>query len=305
MTRPRIKAYSYLLVVALIWGVAGPVIKYTLPDFPPMIFLSYRFLISILVLTPVVIIKKPKLPKQKRDFFMLTLIGLLGSSINLGLLFYGYNYTTALDASLLSATSPIFVVAASALFLKEHVTKQERYGVLLTFFGTLAIVLEPLIDGGLFSYDNLLGNILIILANITWVLYVIFSKLELKQKMDPLFMTLYMFLLGFLSTLPLAIIQSRSLGSLINIISSAPLRPHLGVLYMAILSGSLAYFLYQRAQKTIEASEATLFGYLSPIFAAPLAVFWLGEKITIHFVFGALIIALGVFVAEHKKKKII
>ena len=42
----RFTAYFLLLIVSVIWGVAGPVIKFTLHDFPPLIFLSYRFAIS-------------------------------------------------------------------------------------------------------------------------------------------------------------------------------------------------------------------------------------------------------------------
>lgn len=72
---------------------------------------------------------------------------------------------------------------------------------------------------------------------------------------------------------------------------------------MALLSGSLAYFLFNKAQKTIEIGEASLFAYLYPIFSTPLAVLWLGEKITPIFMVGAIIIALGVFVAEVKKNR--
>jgi drug/metabolite transporter (DMT)-like permease len=302
MTSSRIRAYILLIIVAAIWGFAGPVIKYTLPDFPPIIFLTYRFAISLLILIPVTISMKQSLPKNKKDIFILTLVGLLGSSINLGLLFYGYNYTTALDASLLSATAPIFVVAASAFVLKEKVTKNERLGVFITFIGAITIILQPLAEGGLFTFKNIYGNLLIIAANMAWVLYVVLSKYELKQKVKPLLMTTYTFFLGFITLLPLAIFQSGGISNLFKQLASTPVKPHLGVWYMAILSGALAYFLYQKAQKSIEASEATLFSYLSPLFAAPLAVFWLGELLTPTFLLGSVIIALGVFIAEFKKR---
>jgi len=73
---------------------------------------------------------------------------------------------------------------------------------------------------------------------------------------------------------------------------------------MAILSGSLAYFLYVRAQRSIEVSEATLFNYLQPVFAIPLAIFWLGESLSTSFIFGAGIIALGLIIAEYKRREI-
>jgi drug/metabolite transporter (DMT)-like permease len=302
MTKYRLNAYIYLLLVAAIWGIAGPVIKYTLPDFPPFIFLSYRFLISIIFLLPFVIIKGVKLPKNKRDLITLVVISLLGSSINLGFLFYGYKYTSVLDASILSSSSPLFVVAAGAIFLKEKVTKREKVGLLIAFCGSVVIVLQPLIEGGFFALQNLLGNLLIISANFTWVAYIILSKIELRHKVDPFTITFFMFFLGFLTLLPLAIIQSGGFLQLTNQVTNSPINSHLGVWYMALLSGNLAYFLYQKGQKSIEASEATLFTYLSPLFAAPLAVYWLGEKVTTPFVVGVTIIAVGVFIAEYKKR---
>ena len=301
MSKERIKSYILLLIVAAIWGIAGPVIKYTLPDFPPMIFLTYRFFISSILMIPIVLVLKPKFPRSKREIFMLTVAGLMGSSINLGLTFYGFDMTTVLDVTVIGNTGPIFVVAAGALFLKERVTKREITGIIITFLGTLIVVAEPLFSNSLFNLESLYGNILIIIANITWVIYIVISKKELHHKVDVMLMTTYMFVIGFLSSLPFALFQTKGLVNLLLIVSTAPFKAHLGVWYMAVLSGSLAYFLYQEGQKKIEASEATLFGYLSPLFAAPLAVFWLNEKLTLPFIIGTFVVMLGVFVAEYRK----
>ena len=303
MNSSRPKAYFYLILVAAIWGAASPVIKYTIPDFPPFIFLTYRFFITCLILLPIALINKISLPKNSKDLVILFIVSLLGSSINLGLLFYGYVYTTALNASLISAMSPLFVVAAGAIFLKEKVTRIEKVGLLIAFVGTLIITFQPIAENNLFVGKNILGNLLIIAANFAWVAYVILSKYELKHKINPLQITTYMFFVGFITLLPFATNQSGGFHMLIKNTINAPLKAHLGVWYMAILSGALAYYLYQKGQKNIEASEATLFSYLSPLFAAPLAIFWLGETITIPYIIGAIIIAAGVFIAEYKKSQ--
>jgi len=252
---------------------------------------------------PIVLVLKPKFPKSKREILMLTITGLLGSSVNLGLLFLGVDKTSVLDATIIGNSGPIFVVLGGILFLKEKVTKKERLGIIITFVGTLAIVVEPLLSGGVFNTKSLIGNSLIILSNISWVFYIVISKKELHHKVDTFLMTTYMFILGFFTTLPLALLQTKGLGNLMIIISTAPLKAQLCVWYMAVLSGSLAYYLYQEGQKKIEASEATLFGYLAPFFAAPLAIFWLKEKITLPFVIGAFIVFIGVFIAEYRKAK--
>lgn len=252
---------------------------------------------------PIAIVLKPKFPKLKREIIMLTLAGLLGSSINLGLSFYSFEKGSVLDISIIGNTAPIFVVLGGIFFLKEKVTKRETLGIIITFIGALIVVIEPLFNQAHLNIFSLSGNFLAILANITWVLYIIITKKELHHKIDILFMTTYMFVLGFLSCLPFALYQSGGATNLLYIISLAPFKAHLGVWYMAVLSGSLAYFLYQKGQKNIEASEATLFSYLSPIFAAPLAVFWLKEEVTLPFIIGTTIVILGVFVAEFRKIK--
>ena len=301
MSKDRLKSYTLLLVVAAIWGIAGPVIKYTLPNFPPMVFLTYRFFISTLLMLPIVWVFKPKFLYSKREIVMLTAAGLLGSTLNLGLLFLGIEKTTVLDAIIIGNTAPIFVVIGGMYFLKEKISKKELAGIIVTFFGTLIIVVQPLFEGNLFNSQAIVGNLLIVAANIAWVFYVIITKPELKHRVDNLTMTTFTFLIGFLTSLPFALLQTKGAVNLLLMVSAAPLLSHLGVWYMAVLSGSLAYFLYQEGQRKIEASEATLFGYLSPLFAAPLAIFWLKETLSVPFIIGTAVVTIGVFIAEYKK----
>jgi drug/metabolite transporter (DMT)-like permease len=69
---------------------------------------------------------------------------------------------------------------------------------------------------------------------------------------------------------------------------------------MALISGTLAYFLFIRGERSIEAGEAGLFAYLQPLFTVPLAILWLGERVTPAFIIGATIVGIGVYVAEKK-----
>ena len=251
---------------------------------------------------PIVLVLKPKFPNSKREIVMLTIAGVLGSSVNLGLLFFGFDKSNVLDASIIGNTAPIFVIIGGVILLKEKVTKKEIIGVAVTFIGTLMVTIEPLFSGGFSGSSSTAGNILIIFANISWVFYIVITKKELHHKVDIMLMTTYMFVLGFITTLPFAIVETKGILNLLLTISVAPLKAHLGVWYMAVISGSLAYFLYQEGQKKIEASEATLFGYLSPLFAAPLAIFWLKETVTTPFIIGTAIVVLGVIIAEFRKK---
>jgi drug/metabolite transporter (DMT)-like permease len=73
---------------------------------------------------------------------------------------------------------------------------------------------------------------------------------------------------------------------------------------MAIFSGTIAYWLWQIGQKTVEVSEAALFDYLTAIFTVIFAVIFLGEAITLPFIIGAVILVIGIFIAETRHKMI-
>src|SRR3989339_1380557 len=127
---PRVKAYLMLLGVALIWGIAGPVIKLTLTGIPPLLFVTYRFFIASIFALPFLI---PKLYNIKKNFWLLLLYGFLNSTATLGLLFLGTDKTTLLDMSLLSLLGPILMILFGYFFLKEHVTAREKIGIVVAF----------------------------------------------------------------------------------------------------------------------------------------------------------------------------
>jgi drug/metabolite transporter (DMT)-like permease len=74
-----------------------------------------------------------------------------------------------------------------------------------------------------------------------------------------------------------------------------------GVFYMAVFSGLIAYTLYNYGLSKIEATEASVFYYLQPVFGIPLGVFLLSERITLVFVISALLISIGVYFVEKRK----
>jgi len=304
MNPKRLRSYIYLIIVAAIWGAAGPVIKFTLKELPPFTFLTYRFFISSLILVPIMIGLKEKFPKNSKQNLTLLILSLLGTTVNLGLLFVGLKFTTVLDQSFISETGPILTILASSFFLKDKITKSEKIGIVLTFLGTIIIIIQPLIGNGFLAYNNLYGNILILLSNISWVGYVIISKKQIREKVSPLTMTVSNFFVGFITLLPLAVLENHGAINLVSKISNIGLSTQLGVFYMAVISGALAYYLFQLGQKSIESSEAAVFSYLQPLFSTPLAILWLREKVSSSFVLGVIIIIIGIFIAQYKKKSL-
>lgn len=301
MNPARTRAYIELLIVAVIWGIAGPIIKYTLGGFDSLTFLTYRFGLSSIVALITFLVMKVHLPRDKETFWKLIGYGFLTSTVSLGFLFFGLENTTVLDMSLISLANPLLVTIAGVMFLSEHVTKKEKIGMGIALAGTLLTIIEPLIANGNGTL-RLSGNVLIVGYLIATAWSAVLAKEILRHGVSPLTMTNVSFIVGFLSLLPFFLFYGPKFDIWHLIFDISPTY-HAGVWYMALLSGSLAYYLSNKAQKTIEIGEAAVFSYLFPLFSTPLAVIWLGEKITPMFVVGAVIIAVGVFLAEWKRSK--
>lgn len=295
----RLTAYLLLLIVAVIWGAALPVIKFTLEGFNPLIFLTYRFGISAVISLVLILLLGLHLPRKKQVFLLTLGYGFLTSTITLGLLFLGVDKTTAVDTTLIAATGPILVTVAGIIFLNEHVTRREKLGIALAFAGVVVTLLEPILKNG-DGATGLGGNILVFASVLAGVASAVMAKVILRKEVSPATAVNISFIVGFLTLLPVALILYPP-QVIIEQIQTAPLPYHLGLWYMAIFSGNIAYFLWHKAQKTIEVGETGLFTYLQPIFAIPLAVLWLRETISPAFVVGTVIITTGVLVAEYKK----
>lgn len=301
MNPARLRAYLMLLAVSVIWGIATPIIKFTFKGFPTELFLVYRFFISTVLAIIIFAISGIHIPKNIWLLLTVLLYGFLNSVVSLSLLFFGMENTTVIEAGLINLAGPLIVSTAGVYFLHEHITKREKIGMGIAILGTILTIVGPLLTNG-HSSIRFSGNLLVFGYVLSSVVTTIIAKNLLKKDINPMFMVNISFIVGFIAFAILNL-QTNSIGSLIQQISAVPIKYHYGVFYMAVLSGTLAFYLGNKAQKTIEIGEQSLFSYLNPVFALPLAVFWLGEKVTPIYIIGGIIIIIGVAVAEVKKKR--
>lgn len=299
----RATAALFLLLVSLMWGAASPIVKWTLTWFDPWLFLTYRFALSTLIALPYLYFTKAKLPKKTSDQWLVLLTGFISAPLSLFLFFEALDKTTALSGSLITAAGPLFLIMGGVLFFRDKISRNEKIGIGIAITGTILTVVGPLImNGHADTLGKLEGNGLMLLAVLTDIVAALLSKEAMKKGINATLVAQTQFIIGFCLFLPLLFLR-QSPEMAWSTISNAPLQAHLGVLYMALISGTIAYTMRNIAVKTIEVSESALYVYLQPLWAAILAVIWLRETITPAYIFGGGIIAIGVFIAERKRNK--
>lgn len=299
----RTTAALYLLLVSVIWGAASPVVKNTLQWFDPWLFLTYRFFVSALIAFPYLSLTGVQMPKKPAHLWLVMMTGFVSAPLSLFLFFEALDKTTALSGSLITAAGPLFLILGGVLFFRDRITRNEKIGIGIALTGTILTVIGPLIlNGHSNTLGKLEGNGLMLLAVITDIIGALMSKEAMKKGIHATLVAQTQFILGFVIFLPVLFLRQPPEVAWAALVS-APLQAHAGVLYMAVLSGTVAYTIRNIAVKTIEVSESALYQYLQPLWAAILAVLWLKEAITPSYVLGGVIIAVGVFIAEKKQRK--
>lgn len=295
--RNRITAYLLLLLVSIIWGFASPVSKNTLKFLTPFDFLFWRFLLSVVLTTPIFLWYLKKHPLAPANLPRLILLGFVATTLNLSLLYTGLQKTTALETTLISSMSPLFVVIGSILFLQEKVSRRTLAGITLAITGIVFTIIEPfLANRSASSATALEGNILVLLADLTWMVFVLVSKKWIGEGIKPFHVTAVSFYTGLASFLPITLLLNKGLPALppptVGVI--------FGIAYLAIFCSLIAYSAYEIALSKIEASQVDLFNYLQPVWAAPLAIFWLGETFGTTQAVGIILIVCGITLAEYR-----
>lgn len=299
----RLTSYAYLLINVLTWGAALPIVKVGLDYTTPFRYLTYRYIIAIICSLPLLFYFWPKVKKPWKVIKIITLHELVGTTLALGLLYLGLSKTSALDASLLTTTTPIFITLGGIWLLKEKEERHEWIGMLLAFVGALGLVFLPALFTNSSLWDgNFTGNTLVFLQNIATAIYFILAK-KYYRNLPKFFVTTISFYVGFLSFGLFSLIEAgSSFSGLLEMIRQDLTHVSVWIAagYMAIFGSIIGLTAYIKGQDGIEASEAGLFGYLQPLVYIPLAFFLLGESIDSMQLLALGVVIFGVFIAERR-----
>ncbi|HDD31845.1 MAG: DMT family transporter [Thermococcus sp.] len=291
--------YGYVgaVLAALLFGISSTLNKIALRNVHPMIvagsiYLTAGIVVMFLRFTPL----KDKLLKKlefkvktqeffsRRDFLILTFIVFFGSFLAPLSFMFGLNKTTAVNASLLLNTETLFTVLIALLVFKEKASGRSIIGILLILIGAAVISTENFKEVELSK--GILGNILIILAGLSWAIDNNLSKL-LSVKRDLLLVTSLKGLFGGSALLILA--------SLIGIRFYIPLQSLPYVLTVGAFSIGFSIVLFLFALREIGAMKTGAIFSTSSLIGALFAFLILGESFTAIKAFFGILMLFGVY----------
>ncbi len=289
--KSKLFALIAILFSVIFWGYSFVSTKIILEELPPITIAFLRQVIASVVLIIFLYIKKLFIKMPIKDIL------LLATSSLFGIVFYflfentGLKYTTASNASIIVAAVPIFTLISEYLFYKFKVTKRVVSCVIISIIGVVLVIFE---QGSLdFSSGSIKGNILMIGAMISWVIYTIICK-SFAEKYKGIVITAYQMIAASILFIPFTIPEisqwhSISTYSLFNL------------LYLALFCSALAYYLYNFSVKGLGATVSSMFLNLIPVVSIIGGVLVLGERISLFQIGGMLLIMISLFFVGNKE----
>ncbi len=198
-----------------------------------------------------------------------TLSSLLGVVLNQLLFVKGLSLTTAINASLLTTTIPVFTLAVSIALGHDRASLRHCLGIGLAAAGVIYLV-DPWRAS--FSAQTTLGNILIVINSLCYGAYIAVSR-DLFRRYGALDVITWIFLVGAIVTLPFAGYAWTS-----DDLSSVSLGTWLIVAYIIIVPTVGAYYLNSWAVTKVSPSIVAIYIYLQPLLAFGFAPMILGES---------------------------
>ncbi len=286
----RTLASPYLLLTgsSLFWAgnfVVGRAIR---GEISPIALSFWRWVIALLILLPFSF----SLLRQHRaqllaEWNLVALLGATGVAGFQAFSYQGLTLTTAINGLLLVTLTPIFIAALSWLLFRDRLTARQALGIVVSLLGALVVIARGNAAAVAAIRFNP-GDLWMIGAVVLWAIYsVLLKRRPVSLPLFPL--SVAAVIAGLLVLLPFYVAEVAARVPIV--LDSQNL---LALLYIGIFPSAVALNLWNKGVAAIGPNRAGMFLHLMPLFGAILAVLFLGERIALYHLVGALLVFAGI-----------
>jgi drug/metabolite transporter (DMT)-like permease len=276
------------LAAASIWGGMYVVSKVVLEIIPPFALLVTRYVLGILSLG-VIIALRPKTALTKGQMWQIFLVGFVGYGISLGFQFVGTKLSTASNGSLVTSATPAFILIFAPLLLGEKTTRRGIIALVISTLGVVAVI-DP--RNAELSPSLFWGNMSLLAAALTWALYSVLVR-KVSKFTDMVTTSAIMLVGGLPTSILMGAWELKTQG--MGVITPGIIG---GILFLGIISTAFAMFLWNYAFAELPAAVASLTFFAQPVVGTILGAIFLNEAITPLFIFGGILIGIGLVIAS-------
>lgn len=280
-------------IVSIIYGVTFTIAK----DVMPLYIDSYGFILlragGSMILFWMVWLFMPKEKIVFSDFPRIIGAAFFGVAFNMLTFFKGLSLTSPISAAVIMVSTPMIVLALSAIIMKERMKSRMIFGIILGLIGTGFLILYGKSIGS--ATNAGLGNFLVLVNAISYGFYLIIVK-KLMDKYNAFTFVKWIYLFGFIMVLPFGWSQLDAVNWY-----AIPLDISWKIVFVVIISTFLTYLLNLLSMKELKPTTVAVFIYLQPLFATIFAIGLGKDVLSVVKIVSAILIFIGVYLVTQKK----
>ncbi|WP_103069241.1 DMT family transporter [Aquimarina sediminis] len=293
----RIIVLTLLILTMFFWAINFHVVKIALNFYTPISVATLRFFFGVVSLLIILYLKYGKaFSKFKfsgKEWWYMFLTAFFGIFLTIYFFNLGLKTTSAVNGSLIIATSPAITAVFAFLLQKRKVSVLQWIAIGISFFGVVIILVKGDF-GKLTQLQFEIGDMHILLMAIVFSLSQIIVSKYLPH-IDAIVLTTISSLIAFV------LFAIFSIPELVTIQVPSDLSFWSSILFMGILGTGVAYTAFYFCVVKLGATTSTLYMNLIPFFAVLLA-FPFGEKVYTVQLLGGGIVIIGLLLFGVSKK---
>ena len=283
------------LLVVSVWGSTFISSKVLLSHgLSPADIFYYRFLMAYVCIS--LFSHRKMWTAGWRDELAMVALGVLGGSLYFLTENQSLIYSTASNVSILVSTTPLLTALLTAVIYKnERLGFVQLGGSLLAFSGMALVVL----NGRFILHLNPTGDMLALAASLTWTFYSLLMR-KMLEKYDIRFVTRKVFGYGVLTILPyFALVEPLKCSSTLL------LEPVVAgnLLFLGLGATTAGFLIWNWVMKRLGTVKSSNYIYSQCLISMLGGYLILNERITPMAIAGAVILIIGMFIAQKNNKQ--
>ena len=295
----KIKEWAAFAALGLIWGTSFLWIKIAVGETGPFTLVAFRLLFAAAGLAVVMLVKRQRLPRDRRTLLKYGFMGLVNTALPFVLITWAEQHIASSLASIMNATVPLFTIVIAHFWLQdEKITAGRLGGLLLGFVGILVLVsrdLDAQTFTGALTGMGLLGQGAMLLAVISYATGITFSRRYLRNQPPVLQAGLVVIIADALVWGVTPVVERP-----LNLPDSA--MAWFAIVWLGVLGSCVAYLLFFYLINAWGPTRASLVTYVFPVIGLVLGLIFLNEPADWRLLAGSLLIVGGLAVVNLKRQ---
>ena len=288
--------YVFAVAATILWSGNFIVARGLSDSIPPVTLAFFRWLVAVLVFMPFAIKNLVKeWPSIKKNMAYFSITSFLGITTFNTLIYYAGHSTTAMNLSLITVTSPIFIILFSRILYQEVLTVKRAMGIALVLIGVVYLITQGDMASLLHLSFNI-GDVWMLTASIIFAVYSLFLKNKPKE-LSVNALQLSTFILGLLFLFPFFIWEQALVHQLFLNETTIP-----AILYVGIFASLCAFVLWNKSIIILGPTRAGMVYYTMPLFSGFLGHLFLNERISMVHFYSMVLMFSGIIAANYESE---